>query len=311
MAALSLLLPGSGVQAADYSQGLAASVAGVKEGLVEVQFQNTSAQEIRLWEDSCSWGWDCPRLLVVREGRAELFVKEQTGFTVNYPGSKSIAPQGVLSWSCDLERFVSTADKSPMSKTTQAADLLLLYQSRADIDAIGLNVWMGEVLGQHRAGAEDWKRFLNKQPKAAPEAPLKVEAVWMAKDGCIEVTLTNQGPKDLHLKPDSRKMGHDPMEFVVFTRQGPAVIWHRPGSWTEYLPEDGKIKAGASVVRKIRPHAFGAWCCSSPGGDLGALDFEWGYVIYQPHSGMDWHALGLLRKQAQQAKAKPMPPAEK
>lgn len=127
------------------------------EGIITAQLENSSKAPIRIWQDSNSWGAACWRVLLIRNGRLEVFFQNpDQEFTRNGPAFDEIPGGNHLDQKLDLNGgnwcglgHCSRHDQRGFSGKRinfETNDIvILIYDVPATQEARDQGVWYGVV----------------------------------------------------------------------------------------------------------------------------------------------------------------------
>lgn len=126
------------------SRGLSIQVQSLSgSGLIQVTLINTAQKQIRIWQDTNSWGSARWRVLIVRNKHLEMFYQDpDEDFAENMPTFDTINPQSRLRQTLDLNdgRWIGMTGRISLN----AGDMIVvIYDVPFTNEALKLGVWCG------------------------------------------------------------------------------------------------------------------------------------------------------------------------
>jgi len=114
-----------------------------------VLLTNVSGKPIRLWQEWCSWGYDCLQLEVTeKDGTKHLLKKKRTNFYRNFPDYVELGQGDSVVWRVELRASVwedlswLPKDRLPMVK------LRALFTISEDGDSKEHGIWTGHEVSE-------------------------------------------------------------------------------------------------------------------------------------------------------------------
>ena len=128
-----------------------------RTGQITVQLENSSAKPVRIWKDSNSWGAACWRLLLIRNGRLDIFFENpDQDFTKNAPTFNEITAGGRIeqklnlnggNWCgmghCSLYNERGFGGKEITFETNDI--VIVVYDVPSTQEARNLGIWYGVI----------------------------------------------------------------------------------------------------------------------------------------------------------------------
>ncbi len=116
------------------------------ERVAEVTLRNSSSGPLRLWRDTCSWGYEPFQLLVTdASGETTAYPRKRIAWRKNVPQSFSLAPgkPWVLKLALDPEHWEGLP--ATVSGGQMGLAVRVSYRVPKDQEATAAGVWTGEI----------------------------------------------------------------------------------------------------------------------------------------------------------------------
>jgi hypothetical protein len=111
-----------------------------------VLLKNAGGQSLRLWEEGCSWGWDCLQLEVVStDSQTHIIKKKPIAWYSNFPRWVTLQPGEAMVWKVELASG-AWSDLSWVPQTNGfKAQVTAVYSVVPDDDSSHCRVWTGRT----------------------------------------------------------------------------------------------------------------------------------------------------------------------